>query len=123
MSRTPAARILVVLHWMLIAPLSAAAQQSTPLDQTEQEAIRALILQTIRENPEVLVETLLYFQEEAQAEAEAERRKAEANLRHWVAEESISLAEKEMKQEMNQNQQNKLVNKYMDELSRTEGAS
>ena len=74
MSRTPAARILVVLHWMLIAPLSAAAQQSTPLDQTEQEAIRALILQTIRENPEVLVETLLYFQEEAQAEAEAEQR-------------------------------------------------
>ena len=74
MSRTPAARSLVVLLWVLIAPLGAAAQQSTPLDQTEQEAIRALILQTIRENPEVLVETLLNFQEEAQAEAEAEQR-------------------------------------------------
>ena len=54
---------------------------------------------------------------------EQERRKAEADLRHWIAEESIALAEKEMKQEMNQNQQNKLVNKYMDELSRTEGAA
>ena len=54
---------------------------------------------------------------------EQERRKAEADLRHWIAEESVALAEKELKQEMNQNQQNKLVNKYMDELSRTEGAA
>jgi len=54
---------------------------------------------------------------------EQERRKAEADLRHWIAEESVTLAEKEMKKEMNQNQQNKLVNKYMDELSRTEGAA
>ena len=54
---------------------------------------------------------------------EQERRKAEADLRHWIAEESVALAEKEMKQEMNQNQQNKLVKKYMDELSRTEGAA
>ena len=54
---------------------------------------------------------------------EQERRKAEADLRHWIAEESVTLAEKELKQEMNQNQQNKLVNKYMDELSRTEGTA
>ena len=54
---------------------------------------------------------------------EQERSKAEADLRHWIAEESVALAEKEMKQEMNQNQQNKLVNKYMDELSRTKGAA
>ena len=54
---------------------------------------------------------------------EQQRRKAEADLRHWIAEESVTLAEKEMKQEMNQNQQNKLVKKYMDELSRTEGAA
>ena len=54
---------------------------------------------------------------------EQERRKAEADLRHWIAEESVALAEKELKQEMNQNQQNKLVKKYMDELSRTEGAA
>ena len=54
---------------------------------------------------------------------EQERRKAEADLRHWIAEESVALAEKEMKQKMNQNQQNKLVKNYMDELSRTEGAA
>ena len=54
---------------------------------------------------------------------EQERRKAEADLRHWIAEESITLAEKKLKQEMNQNQQNKLVTKYMDELSLTEGAA
>ena len=54
---------------------------------------------------------------------EQERRKAEADLSHWIAEESVALAEKEMKQKMNQNQQNKLVKNYMDELSRTEGAA
>jgi len=54
---------------------------------------------------------------------EQERRKAEADLRHWIAEESVGLAEKKMKQELNQNQQNKLVKKYMDELSQAEGAA
>ena len=49
--------------------------------------------------------------------------KEEADLRHWVAEESVALAEKELKQDMNQNQQNKLVKKYMEELSQTEGAA
>lgn len=73
MPRTPDARFLVVLLWVLIAPLGVAAQQSTPLDQTEKEAIRALILQTIRENPDVLVETLLKYQEEAQAAAQEQQ--------------------------------------------------
>ena len=52
-----------------------------------------------------------------------ESRKAEADLRYWVAEESVKLAEKDLKQEMNQNQQNKLADKYMDELSQTKGAT
>ena len=54
---------------------------------------------------------------------EQESRKAEADLRYWVAEESVKLAEKDLKQEMNQNQQNKLAEKYMDELSQTKGAT
>ena len=54
---------------------------------------------------------------------EQESRKAEADLRYWVAEESIKLAEKDLKQEMNQNQQNKLAKKYMDELSQIKGAA
>ncbi len=54
---------------------------------------------------------------------EQESRKAEADLRYWIAEESIKLAEKDLKQEMNQNQQNKLTDKYMDELNRTKGAT
>ncbi len=52
-----------------------------------------------------------------------ERRKAEDDLRHWIAEESVNLAENKLKQEMDQNQQNKLVTKYMDQLSRTKGAA
>ena len=54
---------------------------------------------------------------------EQERRKAEEQLKNWIAEESVKLAEKDLKQEMNQNQQNKLAEKYMDELSRTKGAT
>ena len=54
---------------------------------------------------------------------EQERRKAEADLRNWVAEESIALAEDELKKEMSQNQQDKLATKYMGELSRTKGAA
>ena len=54
---------------------------------------------------------------------EQESRKAEADLRYWVAEESVKLAEKDLKKEMNQNQQNKLADKYMDELSQTKGAT
>lgn len=76
-----AIRTLVIAFWALMSvPTMAAAQQSTPLDQVEKEAIRALILQTIRENPEVLVETLLAYQEEAQAEAEAQQRAAIAGV-------------------------------------------
>lgn len=74
MTPKSAVRLIVILVWALsVAPTVAAAQQSTPLDQTDEEAIRALILQTIRENPEVLMETLLAFQEEAQAAAQTER--------------------------------------------------
>ena len=54
---------------------------------------------------------------------EQESRKAEADLRYWIAEESVKLAEKDLKQEMNQNQQNNLADKYMDELSQTKGAT
>ena len=54
---------------------------------------------------------------------EQESRKAEADLRYWVAEESVKLAEKDLKQEMNQNQQKNLADKYMDELSQTKGAT
>ena len=74
MTFEPAIRLLVIFVWALVSvPAIATAQQSTPLDQTEEEVIRALILQTIRENPEVLMETLLAFQEEVKAEAQAEQ--------------------------------------------------
>ena len=72
-----ALRVFAVFLWALISTSTISlAQQSTPLDQVEQEAIKALILQTIRENPEVLMDTLLTFQEESQAQAQAEQRAA-----------------------------------------------
>ena len=72
-----ALRVFAVFLWALIStPTISLAQQSTPLDQVEQEAIKALILQTIRENPDVLVDTLLAFQEEAEAAAQAQQRAA-----------------------------------------------
>ena len=89
------------------------------------------IVKTARKDAEIEKERIIEegrqeierMKRQASFALEQERRKAEADLRHWIAEESVALAEKELKQEMNQNQQNKLVNKYMDELSRTEGAA
>ena len=89
------------------------------------------IVKTARKDAEIEKERIIEegrqeierMKRQASFALEQERRKAEADLRHWIAEESVALAEKELKQEMNQNQQNKLVNKYMDELIRTEGAA
>ena len=89
------------------------------------------IVKTARKDAEIEKERIIEegrqeierMKRQASFALEQERRKAEADLRHWIAEESVALAEKELKQEMNQNQQNKLVKKYMDELSRTEGAA
>ncbi len=95
----------------------------------EEEAVQ--MVKTARKDAEIEKERVIEegrqeierMKRQASFALEQERRKAEADLRHWIAEESVALAEKELKQEMNQNQQNKLVNKYMDELSRTEGAA
>ena len=99
------------------------------IDGLEKEAEQ--MVKTARKDAEIEKERIIEegrqeierMKRQASFALEQERRKAEADLRHWIAEESVALAEKEMKQEMNKNQQNKLVNKYMDELSRTEGAA
>ena len=54
---------------------------------------------------------------------EQERRKAEDDLRNWVAEESVKLAEEKLKKEMNQKHQAKLVKNYMNHLNQSEGAA
>lgn len=77
--------VLTVLFWTLTSfPAVATAQQSTPLDLTKETAIRALVLQTIRDNPQVLVETLMLFQQEAQTEADAQKREAIKNVRAFL---------------------------------------
>ncbi len=60
--------------------LPAAAQQSSPLTEVEQDAVRALILETIRDNPAVIVEAIIAYQEQAQADAESRRRETIAAL-------------------------------------------
>ena len=78
------------------------------------------------ENERIIVEgrhEIERMKRQASFALEQESRKAEADLRYWVAEESVKLAEKDLKQEMNQNQQNKLADKYMDDLSPTKGVT
>lgn len=63
---------LVLFAWSAVAlPVAAVAQQSVPPDQAEKDALRALILQTIRENPQILVETIQSYAAQQQADAEA----------------------------------------------------
>ena len=52
-----------------------------------------------------------------------EQRKAEDDLRRWIADESVKLAEGTLKKEMNQNEQNKLVRNFVDQLHQSEGAT
>jgi len=66
---------------------------------------------------------LVRMKEQARFTLEQERRKAEDDLRNWVAEESVKLAEGKLKKEMNQKHQVKLVKDYMDQLNQPEGAA
>lgn len=61
------------------------------------------------------------MKEQASFALKQEHRKAEDDLRRWIAEESVSLAEDKLKKEMNQNQQKNLVTKFMDQLNNPEG--
>lgn len=77
MTIRPTIWFLAVILWALVAaPTIATAQQSRPFGQAKEEAISSLILQNTRENPVVLMETLLAFHEQAQADAEAEQHAA-----------------------------------------------
>ena len=52
-----------------------------------------------------------------------EQRKAEDDLRHWIADESVKLAEGTLIKGMNQNEQKKLVKNFVDQLNQSEGAT
>jgi F-type H+-transporting ATPase subunit b len=52
-----------------------------------------------------------------------EQRKAEDDLRRWIADESVKLAESTLKKEINQNEQKKLVKNFVDQLNQSEGAT
>jgi F-type H+-transporting ATPase subunit b len=52
-----------------------------------------------------------------------EQRKAEDDLRRWVADESVKLAEATLKKEMNQNEQKKLVKNFVDQLNQSVGST
>ena len=66
---------------------------------------------------------LARMEKQARFTMEQERRKAEDDLRNWVAEESVKLAEEKLKKEMNQKHQAKLVKDYMNHLNQSEGAA
>ena len=66
---------------------------------------------------------LVRMKEQARFTLEQERRKAEDDLRNWVAEESVKLAEGMLKKKMNQKHQAKLVKDYMNQLNKSEGAA
>lgn len=68
-------RAIAFFTWFsMLMPTIALAQQSVPPDQAEQDALQALILQTIRENPEVLIEAIESYAARQQADAEAEKK-------------------------------------------------
>ena len=64
---------------------------------------------------------ILRMTEQARFVLKQENIKAENELRHWIAEESIKLAEAKIKKEINQKTQKNLVEKYTDQLKKPQG--
>jgi len=56
--------------------------------------------------------------EQANFNLKQERRKVEDELKHWIAEESVRLAEEKLKEEMNKEHQKNLVGKYVDQIKK-----
>ena len=52
-----------------------------------------------------------------------EQSKAEDDLRRWIADESVKLAEGTLRKEVNQNEQRKLVKNFVDQLNHSKGAT
>lgn len=75
LSRLGRATAVLILS---VAPLT--AQQSTPFTEAEQDAIRALILQTLRDNPDIVIDAIRNYQDQAEADAAADQREAVARL-------------------------------------------
>ena len=75
------ASILGVITALLIGMGPAVALQSTPFSHVQEDAIRALILDTIREIPEGIIDSIMAYQDQAAADAENRRRAAIADLR------------------------------------------
>lgn len=66
--------LLVVAASLAGVASSASAQQSSPFTPAEQAAVKALVLQAIREHPEIVVEALQAMKARSEAEAEARAR-------------------------------------------------
>lgn len=73
-------RILCAVTVALIGMTPVFAQQSTSLSEAEEAAVRALILETIRDNPEVVVDAILAYQNQESAREEDRRRDTLASL-------------------------------------------
>jgi len=97
-----------------ISGLEKEAREMVESAKKDAEDAKALIIEEGKKE-------ILRMKEQASFALKQERRKAEDDLRHWIAEESVKLAEDTLKKEMNQNRQKKLVKNFMDQLNQPEG--
>lgn len=80
---------------MLAAFTSSAQAQSgsQPLTPQQAEAVKKLVRETLRENPELILEAVEILREKQQAEAEAERKEAESHRKQAIVENRKQLLE------------------------------
>ena len=64
---------------------------------------------------------IIRMTEQASFVLKQERRKAEEELKNWIAEESVKLAKEKLKKEINPKHQKKLVGDFMDQLKKSQG--
>ncbi len=96
------------------------------LEQETKTMVEKARKEALEEKERVLEEgrrEIMRMREQARFSIEQEYRKAEHELRQWVAVESVKLAEEKVKKKMTPARQNKLVKKFLDQLIETKEIS
>jgi len=110
----------------IVADLSDMRSQISGLEKEALEMVEAAKKDAEDAKARIVEEGKLEIQrmkQQASFALKQEQRKAEDDLRRWIAEESVKLAEGTLKKEMNQNEQKKLVKNFMEQLNQSEGAA
>ena len=102
------------IQFMHSVPNYAAVNSMVEIAKKDAENVKARIVEEGR------IE-IKRMKEQASFVLKQEQRKAEDDLRRWIAEESVKLASVNLKKKMNSNFEDKLVKDFVDQINQNKG--